>query len=88
MTPTEGEAGLSSAITFRASRESTAAKSRTGEAAFTPYLSAVSGRTRLRRSTSARRASRMRSRTVPVLGWAFMGPNLYARESGEGCQME
>ncbi len=74
--PRDGEAGFNSAITFMASRERAAAKSRTGEAAFTPYLSAVSGRTRLRWSTSARRASRMRSRTVPVLDEAFM----YSRE--------
>src|SRR5260221_9240211 len=42
-------------------RESAAEKSRSGVAAFTPYLRAVSGSTRLRCSTSARRASRMRS---------------------------
>ena len=46
--PREGEAGLSSAMTLSASRESAAEKSRTGEAAFTPYFRAVSGRTRLR----------------------------------------
>jgi len=48
MMPREGEAGFNSAMTLRASRERAAAKSRTGDAAFTPYLSAVSGRTRLR----------------------------------------
>ena len=43
MTPREGEAGFSSAMTLMPSRESAAAKSRSGVAALTPYLSAVSG---------------------------------------------
>src|ERR1700741_147181 len=79
ITPREGEAGFNSARTFRPSRHSVAEKSRSGVAAFTPYLSAVSGRTRFRWSTSARRDSRMRSSTVPVLAWADITVTLYAR---------
>src|SRR5207245_8767680 len=79
ITPREGEAGFSSARTFKPSRHSAAEKSRSGVAALTPYFSAVSGKTRLRWSTSARRASRMRSRTVPVLACALTRANLYAR---------
>src|ERR1700674_3468213 len=70
------------------SRESAAEKSRSGEAALTPYFNAVSGRTRLRWSTSARRDSRMRSRTVPVLEWAFMRVRSYARGIEGESQIE
>src|SRR5229473_379330 len=48
ITPREGEAGFSSATMFKPSRHSAAEKSRSGVAAFTPYFSAVSGKTRLR----------------------------------------
>jgi len=78
-TPREGDAGFSSAITFNPSRKSAAEKSRNGVAAFTPYFSAVSGKTCLRCATSALRASSMRSSTVPVLDCALTKVSLYAR---------
>src|SRR5437762_7439650 len=79
-TPPEGEAGFSSATTLRPGRVSAAEKSRRGVAAATPYLSAVSGKTCLRCSTSARRASRMRSRTVPVGTGVCMTVSYHAKE--------
>src|SRR5216683_3339498 len=47
-TPRDGDAGFSSARMLIPSRESAAAKSRSGVAAFAPYFRAVSGRTFLR----------------------------------------
>src|SRR6266576_857229 len=47
-TPRLGEAGLSSAITLIPGRVSAPGKSRSGDAACTPYFSAVSGSTFLR----------------------------------------
>ena len=64
--PRDGDAGFSSAIILIPGLHKAEEKSRSGVAALTPYFSAVSGRTFLRCSTSSRRASRMRSRTVPV----------------------
>src|SRR5882724_11821970 len=79
-TPREGDAGFSSAKTLGPGRVSAAEKSRRGVAAATPYLSAVSGKTCLRCSTSARRASRMRSRTVPVGTGVCMSVSYHAKE--------
>src|SRR5258706_13556997 len=76
----EGDDGFSSAKTLRPGRVSAAEKSRRGVAAATPYLSAVSGKTCLRCSTSARRASRMRSRTVPVGTGVCIGVSYHAKE--------
>src|SRR5579871_6726278 len=79
-TPREGEAGFNSARTLMPGRKSAAGKSRSGVAAATPYLSAVSGKTCLRCSTSARRASRIRSSTVPVVTGVCIGVSYHAKE--------
>src|SRR5579859_5668893 len=79
-TPREGEAGFNSARTLMPGRKSAAGKSRSGVAAATPYLSAVSGKTFLRCSTSARRASRIRSSTVPVVTGVCIGVSYHAKE--------
>src|SRR5215467_4677152 len=84
--PRDGEAGFNSERTLIPGRVRAAAKSRKGVAAATPYLSAVSGKTFLRCSTSARRASRMRSRTVPVETGVCMSVRYYARDSAKECQ--
>jgi hypothetical protein len=86
-TPRDGDAGFNSAITFNPSRASAAEKSRSGVAAFAPYFSAASGSTILRCCTSVRRASRMRSRTVPVGIGVLTNDSLYARSVQQPCQI-
>src|SRR2546425_3636201 len=72
MTPREGEAFFSSAMTLTASRLSAPAKSRTPSAFLTAMRRTASGRMRLRWSMAERRASTMRSSTVPDLASALI----------------